>query len=102
MIQPPLLRHVVLLTFHATTSAEQITQVGEAFCALPASVSAITALEWGIVINQPNKYSACLLVTCKSQSDFEDYENHPAHQAIATTYGHLVEDVAVVDYWIGT
>jgi hypothetical protein len=94
-----LLRHFVLLQFKDEASKEQIAEVGQAFLALPAQITAIRELEWGIIVNGSQPYTHCLLVTVRNKGDLKSYETNPAHQAIPTTFGHLVAGVFVIDYW---
>ena len=99
MVSEKLLRHVVLLQFKEEASDEQISKIGQAFLALPSQIEVIRHLEWGQAINEDMAYSHCLTVTCHNEADLEIYGNHPAHQAIPATFGHLVAGVTVVDYW---
>jgi hypothetical protein len=75
-----LLRHIVLLQFKAETSKDQITEVGQAFLALPAQIAAIQRLEWGSAINEGASYAHCLQVICCNQAELKVYEDHPAHR----------------------
>jgi Stress responsive A/B Barrel Domain len=94
------LRHIVLLAFNPSTSAEEIAAVEQAFRALPAMIAAIADLEWGSAANSGSTYTHCLMITFHTAADLEDYNNHPAHQAIAIRYGPLVQRDLVADYWI--
>jgi hypothetical protein len=94
-----LLRHVILFKFKDEASREQIDEAGKAFLALPAQIEAIHDIEWGNAINEPDPYTHCLLVTVRSEADLQAYGEHPAHSAVGERYGHLVENVAVLDFW---
>jgi len=99
MAAQPVLRHIVLIQFTDAARPQQIAEVGTAFRALATSIAAITDLEWGHALTAPNPYTHGLLVTFGSLDDLEDYNNHPAHHALSTRYGHLVQQLAVFDYW---
>jgi hypothetical protein len=99
MTSENLVRHVVFFQFKDTASDEDIAEVGQAFLDLPTQVSEIHDLEWGSAINEGAPYTHCLMVVCRNTADLSAYEGHPAHQAIATTYGHLIAGVIVLDYW---
>ena len=99
MAPEPLLRHIVLLQFTDAAHPHQVAELGRAFRALAPSIGAIADLEWGRALTEPTPYTHCLLVTFRNAEDFEDYHNHPAHHAIPARYGHLVRQVATLDYW---
>ncbi|MCW5517543.1 Dabb family protein [Muriicola sp. Z0-33] len=96
------LRHVVLFKFKEGTAPEKITEIENAFGALPSKISEIADYEWGIN-NSPeglNKgLTHCFFVTFKSEADREIYLPHPDHQAFVQLLGPSLEDVTVVDYW---
>jgi hypothetical protein len=94
-----LIRHFVLLKFKDEVSQEQIKEVGQAFLALPAQITAILHLEWGQAINAEAPYTHCLMATCRNEADLKAYEGHPAHQAVPQAFGHLVASAVVFDYW---
>jgi stress responsive alpha/beta barrel protein len=93
------LRHIVLFKFNGEASPEQIDEVGKAFLALHSQIETIQDVEWGSAINEPEPYTHCLLVTVRSEADLQAYGEHPAHSAVGEHYGHLVENVAVLDFW---
>lgn len=93
------LRHIVLLKFKDEVNQEQVNEVGQAFLTLLTQIESIHDLEWGGAVNDPGSYSHGLLVTFRTEVALKAYEDHPAHQAIGTNYGHLVEAVLVFDYW---
>lgn len=95
-----LLRHIVLFKFKDEVSEEQVAEVGKAFLALLNQIEIIQDIEWGSAINEPAPYTHCLLVTVGTEADLQAYGEHPAHGAIEESYGHLVQDAVVFDYWI--
>ena len=96
------LRHVVLFKFKEGTAPEKITEIENAFAALPSKISQIADYEWGIN-NSPeglNKgLTHCFFVTFNSEADREIYLPHPDHQEFVQLLGPSLEDVTVVDYW---
>lgn len=96
------LRHVVLFKFKEGVPPEKITEIENAFAALPSKIAAIADYEWGIN-NSPeglNKgLTHCFFVTFNSEADREIYLPHPDHQAFVQLLGPSLEDVTVVDYW---
>ena len=96
------LRHVVLFGFKATATPEQIEEVEQAFCALPAKISEIRDFEWGTDVSVENLaqgYTHCFLVTFLSEADRDIYLPHPAHQAFVNLLQPHLEQALVVDYW---
>lgn len=102
MAQDSVLRHVVLFKFKEGTSDKKITEIEDAFAALPSKIPQIMSYEAGLN-NSPeglNKgLTHCFLLTFKSEEDRAIYLPHPDHKAFgALLSGHL-DDVTVVDYW---
>ncbi len=98
-----LLRHVVMFKFLDTATPEQVKVVEDAFHELPKKIDAIHDYEWGIN-NSPeglNKgLTHCFLVTFKSEADRQIYLPHPDHQAFVEVLKPVLDDVAVIDYWV--
>lgn len=97
-----LLRHVVLFKFKEGTTPEKVTEIEEAFAALPGKISEINSYEWGLN-NSPeglNKgLTHCFFLTFKSEGDRATYLPHPDHKAFGALLTPHLEDVTVVDYW---
>ena len=97
-----LLRHAVFFAFKESATPEQVTEVQEAFSALPDQIEAIRDYEWG-VNNSPeglNKgFTHAFFVTFASEADRQVYLPHPAHQAFVEVLQPHLKDVFVVDYW---
>lgn len=100
----PVLRHVVSFKFKDTATKEQITEIVEAFAALPGKIPEIRAFEWG-TNNSPEKhdkgFTHVFILTFNSEADRTAYLPHPAHKAFGQKLGPIIEDVFVVDYWTG-
>lgn len=99
MSSEKLLRHMVLFQFKEEASKDQIDAAGEAFLALRDQINVIQDVEWGRGINEPGPYTHCLLVTTRTEADLQAYGEHPGHVAVGECYGHLVENVVVLDFW---
>lgn len=97
-----LLRHMVLFSFKKETSPNKISEISNAFKALPQKIQVIKDFEWGLN-NSPeglNKgFTHCFFVTFESEKDREIYLPHPAHQDFVKLLDNQLEDVLVVDYW---
>ncbi len=96
------LRHVVLLKFKDGTTAEQVREIVNAFCALPSKVDTIHDFEWGTDISVENLsqgFTHCFVVTFKSEADRAKYLPHPEHKEFGRILGPHLDKVLVVDYW---
>ena len=96
-----LLRHVVLFAFKGTP--EEVRQVEEAFCRLPAQIGEIRAFEWGTDVSVENiqqGFTHCFLLTFASAADRDSYLVHPAHQAFGVLIRPVLDKVLVIDYWV--
>ena len=100
--QDSLLRHVVIFKFKEGASQGEITEIEEAFKALPSKIPQIVSLEWGLN-NSPeglNKgFTHCFFLTFKSEADRAVYLPHPDHKAFGKLLGPVLDDVMVIDYW---
>ncbi|WP_116127046.1 Dabb family protein [Lewinella sp. IMCC34183] len=97
-----LLRHAVFFSFKESASPEQITEVQQAFSALPDQIDGIVDYEWG-TNNSPeglNKgFTHAFFVTFEDEDARAAYLPHPAHQSFGEKLGPILDDVFVVDYW---
>ncbi len=97
-----LLRHVVLFSFKAGSSPEQINAVKEAFAALPQKIPQIKSLEWGINNSPENLaqgYTHCFFLSFASEKDRAIYLPHPDHKAFGKILTPILDKVLVFDYW---
>lgn len=96
------LRHAVFFGFKEGSTAEQATEVADAFRALPSKIDAITDFGWG-VNNSPEPlddgYTHCFLLTFKDDAGRQAYLPHPDHKAFGATLGPIRDKVFVMDYW---
>ena len=97
-----MLRHVVLFQFKPETTAENIKDIEDAFCALPAQIEVIQEFEWGTDVSVENKsqgFTHCFFLTFAGEADRDAYLPHPAHTAFGGVVRPHVEKVLVFDYW---
>ena len=96
------LRHVVLFQFKDGTPPAKITEVEDAFRALPGAIDAIHDFEWGTDVSVEGKadgFSHCFFVTFANAADRDAYLPHPAHTAFGALLRPHLEKALVVDYW---
>jgi len=97
-----ILRHVVLFKFKDDTSAAQVREIENAFCALPGKVDAIYDFEWGTDVSVEGRaqgFTHCFLVSFRSEADRAEYIPHPAHKEFGKLLGPYLDKVLVIDYW---
>jgi hypothetical protein len=97
-----LLRHVVLFSFKAGSTPEQIKEVTDAFVALPKKIKTIKVFEWGTNISPENLnqgFTHCFFVSFASEKDRDAYLPHADHQAFVKIVTPVLDKVLVVDYW---
>jgi len=96
------LRHVVMFKFKEDADPAAVTNIENAFAALPTKISEIKDYEWG-VNNSPeglNKgLTHCFFVTFHSEEGRAAYLPHPAHKAFVELLDGVLDDVTVLDYW---
>jgi hypothetical protein len=98
----PCLRHVVLFKFKDGTPPAKVTEIEEAFAALPEKIPQICAFEWGTdmsVENLSQGFTHAFLVSFKSEDDRAVYLPHPEHKKFGELIGPHLDKVLVMDYW---
>lgn len=97
-----LLRHVVLVKFKDSATAEQVKEAEQLFVGLKKQIDEIEDFEWG-TNDSPEGLSQgfthCFLVTFKTEEDRNAYLPHKAHLAFVEQARPLFDKVLVVDYW---
>ncbi len=97
------LRHVVLFTFKATSSAKSVDSVVKAFNNLYGSVPQVKKMEWGLNMSPEHLdqgFTHCFVLTFSSEKDLASYQLHPAHKAFQTMLKPHMDKVFVVDYFV--
>ena len=101
-MQRKLLRHVVLFSFKAESTPQQIKAVETAFAALPQKIKEVKAFEWG-TNNSPENlnqgFTHCFFVSFASEADRSIYLPHPDHKAFIEVLKPVLDKVLVIDYW---
>jgi len=96
------LRHVVLFSFKATSTPEDVKTVVDAFADLQNKIDGIKGFEWGTNsspegLNQGLTHAFTL--TFHSDADRDAYLPHPTHQEFGVILGPHLDKVTVLDYW---
>ncbi|AHM62478.1 Stress responsive alpha-beta barrel domain-containing protein [Flammeovirgaceae bacterium 311] len=94
------LRHVVIITFKAGTSADSIQAVDQAFTSL-SKERLVKDFEWGIEIadEQVEQETHFYVLSFASREDIKSYEKTPQHDELIRVASPIVADVKVIDYW---
>ena len=96
------LEHVVCFKFKTAATAQDITQVEQAFQALKQKIPQVVTLEWGTNVSQEKRdkgFTHCFILSFKSEKDRDIYIEHPEHKAFGKIVGAVLDDVFVIDYW---
>jgi len=94
-------RHVVLLKFKETASADQVKSIEEKFRALKSRIPQIQDLEWGTNVSPENHaqgFTHCFFLTFRDAAARDAYLPHPAHKEFGAQLGPVLDKVCVVDY----
>lgn len=97
------LRHVVLFTFKATSSKEDVAKVTRTFNDLYGKVPEVKNMEWGLNMSPEHLdqgFTHCFVLTFSSEKDLASYQVHPAHKAFQEVLKPHMDKVFVVDYFV--
>ena len=97
------LRHVVLFTFKATSTKEEVANVTRTFNDLYGKVPEVKKMEWGLNMSPENLdqgFTHCFVLTFSSEKDLASYQLHPAHKAFQEVLKPHMDKVFVVDYFV--
>ncbi|MEM7802631.1 MAG: Dabb family protein [Chloroflexota bacterium] len=97
------LRHIVLFSFKAEASGEQVDEIVGKFLALEGSIDVVRGFEWGLNVSPEDLHqglSHCFTITFDSLEDLDIYQNHPAHLAFVADLQAILDKVLVVDYLV--
>ncbi len=95
------LRHVVLFKFKDAATPAQVTQVQQAFSALPGKIPSMVSYEWGTNISPENLaqgFTHCFLVAFRNAADRDAYLIHPAHKEFGNILKPYLDKVLVIDF----
>ena len=96
------LRHVVLFSFKAAASADQVDAIIAGFGKLPSEIPGIVSYEWGTNVSPEglnDGFTHCFTLTFASAEDRDTYLGHPEHQRFVGTLGGVLARSLVLDYW---
>ena len=97
------LRHVVLFTFKATSSKEDVAKVTRTFNDLYGKVPEVKNMEWGLNMSPEHLdqgFTHCFVLIFSSEKDLASYQVHPAHKAFQEVLKPHMDKVFVVDYFV--
>jgi len=97
------LKHVVLFTFKASSSAKEVENVAHTFAKLYGKVPQVKNMQWGINMSPEHLdqgFTHCFTLTFNSEKDLADYQLHPEHKAFQAVLKPHMDKVFVVDYFV--
>ena len=97
------LKHVVLFTFKASSSAKEVDNVAHTFAKLYGKVPQVKNMQWGINMSPEHLdqgFTHCFTLTFNSEKDLAAYQKHPAHIAFQSVLKPHMDKVFVVDYFV--
>jgi len=97
------LRHVVLFTFKATSTKEEVANVTRTFNDLYGKVPEVKKMEWGLNMSPEHLdqgFTHCFVLTFSSEKDLASYQLNPAHKAFQEVLKPHMDKVFVVDYFV--
>ena len=97
------LRHVVLFTFKATSTKEEVANVTRTFNDLYGKVPEVKKMEWGLNMSPEHLdqgFTHCFVLTFSSEKDLASYQLNPAHKAFQEVLKPHMDRVFVVDYFV--
>jgi hypothetical protein len=97
------LRHVVLFTFKATSTKEEVANVTRTFNDLYGKVPEVRHMEWGLNMSPEHLdqgFTHCFVLTFSSEKDLASYQLNPAHKAFQEVLKPHMDKVFVVDYFV--
>lgn len=99
-----MLKHAVFFRFKPDADPAGIKAVEEAFADLPTEIETIKQFEWG-TNNSPEShddgFTHAFMVTFDSEADLAAYGPHEAHQALVKLLRPVLDEVRVMDFWVG-
>lgn len=100
--QGRLLRHVVLIEFKETVTAEQIKETEKLFCEMAGGIKEIKDFEWGTDVSGGQRtagFTHCFILTFVSEAGRDRYKTNPAHNELRAATQPYIKKMLVLDYW---
>jgi hypothetical protein len=97
------LKHIVLFTFKASSTPQEVDNVAKTFAALYGKVPQVKKMEWGINMSPEHLdqgFTHCFTLTFNNEKDLADYQQNPDHKAFQAVLKPHMDKVFVVDYFV--
>lgn len=97
------LKHIVLFTFKASSTPQEVENVAKTFAALYGKVPQVKKMEWGINMSPEHLdqgFTHCFTLTFNNEKDLADYQQNPDHKAFQAVLKPHMDKVFVVDYFV--
>jgi hypothetical protein len=97
------LKHIVLFTFKASSTPQEVDNVAKTFTALYGKVPQVKKMEWGINMSPEHLdqgFTHCFTLTFNTEKDLADYQQNPDHKAFQAVLKPHMDKVFVVDYFV--
>jgi hypothetical protein len=97
------LKHIVLFTFKASSTPQEVENVAKTFAALYGKVPQVKKMEWGINMSPEHLdqgFTHCFTLTFNNEKDLADYQQNPDHIAFQAVLKPHMDKVFVVDYFV--
>lgn len=98
-----MLKHLVLFTFKAASSKNEITQIVDSFIKLERLIPEILEIESGINVSPENYHQGfthCFCLTFESLDTLASYQINVHHIKFQRLLQEHMEKVFVVDYYV--
>jgi heme-degrading monooxygenase HmoA len=93
-----MLKHVVLVKFKPTVTAEEVALLRKMFTALPAIIPEIQGYEFGEDVRPERSFDFALVSTFADAEALKRYIVQPDHAAAGKYVRSLSEDLRIVDF----
>ena len=95
------LYHVVSVKFKDGADEQKVKIAVETFKELKTKIPVIQSLHWGTNVSKENRnkgFTHCFVLTFANEKDRDAYLKDPAHKALGTVLGPVLDDVFVIDF----
>jgi len=95
------LYHVVSVKFKEGADPQKVKIAVDAFRELKTKIPVIQSLHWGTNVSKENRnkgFTHCFVLTFTNEKDRDAYLKDPAHKALGTVLGPVLDDVFVIDF----
>src|SRR5689334_6082580 len=95
------LYHVVSVKFKDGADPQKVKVAVDAFRELKTKIPVIQSLHWGTNVSKENRnkgFTHCFVLTFTNEKDRDAYLKDPAHKALGTVLGPVLDEVFVIDF----